>query len=296
MNLTNAIDAHFHIGPEPIPRRFTADELAEREEGQIATVVLKNHFYPTTSFIQQADIGENLGLIGSVTLNNSVGGLNPEAVRGAAALTEDPIVVWFPTINAENYLEKSDWEIRPEWVTDDSFVSRRSDDVEPVVTLEHGQLTEASEAVLEAVKETGSILATGHISWKAARVLTERAKDLGIETVILTHPIYQLIDMPVEVQQELTAYDGVYAEQLYAMNTIDDIPMERIAEQIREVGPENIVMGTDMGQQGNPSSSEAMEKFCALLKAEGFDEEALQQMSEKNPSQLLGKDITRCDK
>ena len=55
-------------------------------------------------------------LIGSVTLNNYVGGLNPDAIYASAKISDYPIVVWFPTINSENFLKRSKYEIPPEWL------------------------------------------------------------------------------------------------------------------------------------------------------------------------------------
>ena len=58
--ITRAIDLHVHIGPEIIPRKYTAQSLADAERGKIAGCVLKNHFYPTAGMFDIKNIKEVL--------------------------------------------------------------------------------------------------------------------------------------------------------------------------------------------------------------------------------------------
>jgi hypothetical protein len=277
MNWEKVWDLHVHVGPEPIPRRFTANGLASLEEGKLAGAVMKSQFFPTSPWARSS----GFRLVGSITLNNSVGGLNPEAVRAAAF--KKPIIVWFPTISAQNFLDKSDWEIPPEW---GRKLSRRSSDVKGIRIEESGRLTEEAEAVLEAIKETGSVLATGHVSWKEAELLVEEAAKMGIRKIIVTHPIYQLIGMPVEVQKRLAGL-GAMIEQTYAMYSIDRIPIRSICEQIREIGPENCIMTSDVGQVFSPSPSEALKEFAGLMKENGINENELERMLIINPREII---------
>ena len=127
MNVKNFIDLHVHIGPEVIPRKFTVNTVAKEEKGKIAGMALKSQFFPTTPLIKSENKGEGIILVGSVTLNNSVGGLNPDAIYASARISEAPIIVWFPTISAGQFLDNSKYEIPPEWVGK-GFKSRLSKD------------------------------------------------------------------------------------------------------------------------------------------------------------------------
>ena len=293
MNIRNFIDLHMHIGPEILPRKFTVEKVIEQERGKIRGMALKNHLYPTMPLIKSFNEQTELILIGSVTLNNYSGGLNTDSIYASAKISKMPIIVWFPTINADNFLNGSKYEIPPEWVGE-GFRSRLSKDVKGIKIIDdRGSLTDETKNVLNAVKENNCILATGHVSWQEAKKLVEEAVKIGIEKIIVTHPIYQLIDMPVEVQKELASNKGVYIEQNYAMYLVDKIPIEKIAGQIKEIGAEKCIISSDMGQINNPSSSEALEKFTDLLSQQGIAEEELRIMGEINPRKLIGLETER---
>ena len=209
-------------------------------------------------------------------------------IYGSAQLSKRPIIVWFPTINSENFLKRSSHEIPSEWVGK-GFVSRPSHEIRGIsIVNKKGVLTDETIQVLKAIKENNCILATGHVSWQEAKLLVESALKMGINKIIVTHPIYQLIDMPVEIQKELVQGKGVYLEHNFAMYLIDKVPIEKIAEQIKYVGADNCILSSDMGQINSPAPSEALKKFTELLNQEGITEEELKIMGEQNPRKLIG--------
>lgn len=285
--IRQAIDVHLHIGPEIIPRRYTAGTLAWEEKERLGGAVLKNHFYPTQPFINELKNKKRITLFGSIALNNATGGMNSEGVYASSLLSDKPIMVWFPTINAENFLKKSEFEIAPEWVKKNGFAGKHSKDVKPVVVVENGKLTKESMSVLKAIKKCNAVLATGHISWKESALLVNEAIGMGILKIVITHPIYQRIKMPVRVQKEL-AQRGCFIEQSYSMYAIDKIPIKKIASQIKEVGSQSVILSSDVGQTFSPSPSQALLYFAKLLKEEGINEDQLFVMMVSNPKKLLG--------
>lgn len=284
--IKQAIDIHMHIGPEAIPRKYIAGQLVQAEQGKIGGFVLKNHFYPTTPFIQEVISKEGLKLIGSVVLNNSVGGLNPETIYALRILTDDPIMVWFPTINAENFLRQTKYEIAPEWVNKNNFTARKTKDIEPVMVTKNNKLTQQAIKVLRTIKQCNAALATGHISWQESVLLVEKALKLGIKNIVVTHPIYQRIAMPVEIQKKLAA-KGCFIEQSYSMYSIDKISIKKMAKQIKAVGVESVILSSDVGQAFSPAPSTALYNFATLLQQEGISQEALFTMLVANPKKLL---------
>ncbi len=276
-----AIDIHVHIGPEIIPRKYTVSKLIEVEAGKIGGMVLKNHFYPTTGFIKEAKNQNRLKLFGSIVLNNSVGGLNKEAILAASYLSNRPFFVWFPTINAQNFLNNSEYEIAPEWVKKKNFTARKANQITSVKLLKKDVI-----GVLKTIKECEAILATGHISWKEAVNLINEAKKMGIKRMVITHPIYQRINMPID-KQILLAKKGCYIEQCYSMYSIDKIPIKKIVQQIKEVGSKSVILSSDVGQTFSPPPSEALNKFGSLLLSEGISYSELNQMMVINPKKLL---------
>ena len=66
-------------------------------------------------------------------------------------------------------------------------------------------------------------------------------------------------------------------------------PWETVVEQIRAIGPENIVLGTDLGQPALCYPDEGMMEWADKLLAEGFTAEEIRTMMVTNPRKLLGK-------
>jgi hypothetical protein len=291
-NLTNiikqAVDLHYHIGPEIIPRKFNnVNELIKNIKGKLGGIALKNHFYPTTPFIEGTRNKKEIKLIGSIVLNNYVGGLNPEIIYAASIISKDPIIVWFPTINAKNFLEKTKYEIAPEWVNKKGFKARFSKDVNGIYILDQkGNLNKETIEVLEAIKKTSSILATGHISVNESKKLIEEAINIGIKKIIITHPIYQKIDMPINVQKKFAKL-GCFIEICYSMYSIDKIPIDKIFFQIKEIGYKNIILSSDVGQKFSPNPSHALYLFSNLLLKKGVSLDILKTMLVYNPKKIL---------
>lgn len=284
--IRNSIDLHVHIGPEIIPRKYTVEKLDREESGKLYGAVLKNHFYPTSPLIESVKV-KNIKLFGSIVLNNFVGGLNKEAVYSASLLLDSPLIVWFPTINAEQFLKHSEYEIPPEWVGNSLKKFRKAKSVNSIKVIDRkNRVSDKALEVLAMIKSTNSILATGHISWQESDLLVKKASKLGIKKIIVTHPIYQRINMPVGVQKKLASY-GAKIEFCYSMYSIDKILMKKIVKQIKEVGPKNCVLSSDMGQKFSLSPSEALYKFSVYLNRLGISLRDLEKMLVDNPRILL---------
>src|SRR5579864_1788214 len=100
--LEGAYDLQVHVGPDVIARRIddidcAREFLAHRMKG----FVLKSHYIQTgerAQVVTKAVPGS--AVFGAVTLNHSVGGLNPVAVEIAGRTGCK--IVWMPTVDAEN--------------------------------------------------------------------------------------------------------------------------------------------------------------------------------------------------
>ena len=285
--IRRAYDLHVHIGPEIIPRKYTVPTLVKNQTEKLAGVALKNHFFPTTPFIASA-AQSPFKLFGSIVLNNFVGGLNADAIYATSTLSDTRFIVWFPTVSAKQFLDNSVWEIAPEWVKKKSFQSRRANSVNPIQIFDaSGRLSKSSIDVLRAIKETGSILATGHISWQESYALVSRASRMGIKNIIITHPIYQRIAMPIKMQKKLST-QGAKIELCWSMWKIDEIPITDIAAEIKAVGANNCIVSSDSGQAYSPPPSVALTQFCVALAECGITEKELVTMLVVNPKKLLG--------
>lgn len=281
--IRQAYDLHVHIGPEVIPRKFTARSLARAEQGKLAGCVVKNHFYPAAAMIDPAAGG--IKLFGSIVLNNSVGGMNSEAVYAASLVSRSPLVVWFPTINAEQFLRTNKYEIAPEWVADKSLKLKSASQTTPVRVIENGKLLPETKRVIEMIAQVKGVLATGHIAANESMIVATYARSVGVP-VIVTHPIYQHIAMSVSQQKKLAAL-GCYLEQPYSMYSMDGIAIENIAKQIKAVGATSVVLSSDVGQTFSPNPSDALAVFAKLLMQQGITLTELEVMMVENPRRIL---------
>ncbi|MEM3627108.1 MAG: DUF6282 family protein [Candidatus Bathyarchaeia archaeon] len=285
--IKNSVDFHVHVGPEFLPRKHTVLSLFENQKNKIQKICIKSHCYSTVSWAKL--VNETTGIdffIGSVTLNNFVGGINLDLLYADANIIKAPFVVWLPTIHAENHLKKSLWEIKKEWVMDPNFKPRKTETIKPVKIFENGQLSKNILNLIEFIRDFNCILATGHISWRESELIVEKALSMGLRKVIVTHPIYELIDMPIEVQKRL-AEMGAYIEHSYAMHFIDKISYDKIVKQIKDVGPEHCILTSDVGQQFSPNPDEALLDFASSLAEKGLTYNEIYQMLVDNPIRLL---------
>src|SRR5215471_19210417 len=100
--IQGAYDLQVHVAPDVIERRIDDVGLAEEFLARgLKGFVLKSHYVPTAErakVVCRAVPG--IEAFGSLTLNHSIGGLNPVAVELAGR--SGAKLVWMPTVDAAN--------------------------------------------------------------------------------------------------------------------------------------------------------------------------------------------------
>src|SRR5438552_12350066 len=100
--LEGAYDLQIHVGPDVIARRIDGIDCAKEFLARgMNGFVLKSHYIQTgerAQVVTKAVPGSRV--FGAVTLNHSVGGLNPVAVELAGR--SGCKIVWMPTVDAQN--------------------------------------------------------------------------------------------------------------------------------------------------------------------------------------------------
>jgi hypothetical protein len=292
-------DLHVHVGPELLSRRYTVETLAEEAQREFFGFVAKNHFQPTTAWASRISRHYHVPIMGSITLNKGVGGINPEAVRAAlSGFKTDPLqidrgkgrfIVWMPTIHAEAHLVHnrrrdivSDWGCSAEY-------QRTYAEGEGLTVLDpknKNRISHEAREVLKMIASEDLILATGHISSGEAEMLVKEALTIEVKRIILTHPFYQATHMPLEKQVELSQFPGVFIELAYANLQFDKIPMETYVELIRAAGPNHVILSSDLGQPDSEPVGSGWKKYLKLLSEKGISDKEIAQMSIENPHQL----------
>src|SRR5262245_25126840 len=256
------VDTHYHVGPELIVRRYDVKMLADVAAPFGATLVLKNHTYPTTPLAALARARFNARFFGGVVLNRYVGGLNPQAVEGArsgnrAQVSSEepdpsPIVVWMPTVHARSHIKVHGFGFDPRWSGccshghDDQQAASTATPEEPVIVFDDdGRPAPALVPTLEAIARNNCILATGHLHADEVKKLVPTALELGIKRVILTHPHYPSIRLTDSDLRVLTRRPEVFIEHCFAIHTQDGVPLEAYAESNPLTAPEELLLSQD---------------------------------------------------
>jgi len=273
--IEGAIDLHVHSAPDSRPRSLTAIETAQlaRRHGMRA-VLFKNHFVETATLAYLvSQVVPEVEAYGGIALNRSVGGINPAAVEQMAAMTGGHgRVVWMPTFDAAQGPFAASAE-----AANILHVSR-----------DGALLTEVME-VLELIADLDLALATGHSSSADSLLLVRAANRLGIERIVITHPLGDLT-MPPEIQREVVRLGALLEFPVAMAAPIGATPFDEFVRQIRTVGPENAVLSTDLGQAGNPVAPDGFSAGVTRLLEAGFTEREMDLMIRRNPARLLGLD------
>lgn len=287
-----AVDYHVHVAPDFVARRITDLELAERcrETGQ-AGFGLKSHYSSTAERARVvAAAVPGVVVLGTLTLNRSVGGLNPLAVEVAAR--QGARIVWFPTVSAVNelheVLQAGAHAKVPVWV---GFELSLRDaglacEAVPVVDDRGALLAEAHE-VLDAIARNDLVLCTGHLGRDEIFRLVEAAADRGVRDIVVTHPEFPSQSIDPTDQVELAAM-GALMERAFTTPHTGKATWETVFEATRAVGPERTVWATDLGQTANPPVEDGLALMADAFLGAGFSDGEIHTMAVANTRRVAG--------
>ncbi len=288
--LQDAFDLQIHVAPDVIPRRTTdldcaRDFLAHGLRG----FVLKSHYVPTGERAQVVCAAvPGIRAIGALTLNHSVGGLNPVAVELAAR--SGCRVVWFPTVDAANETAgRADGpsEKLPFWAAIQRELTADGIAPPPIsVVDEDGRVTAAARSCMERIAKHGLVLATGHIGRREIAAVVAEARRMGIRKVIVTHAEFPSQGLSGDEQREL-ADMGAIIEHCFTTTHTGKARWEDACANIRRAGVDRAIISTDLGQTINPPVAEGFARFAQALLDAGFSRDEVRTMAVTNPTRLV---------
>jgi Family of unknown function (DUF6282) len=287
-----AVDYHVHVGPDFVSRRISDVDLARRclETGQ-AGFGLKSHYWSTVERARVvAAAVPGVVVLGTITLNRSVGGLNALAVEVAAR--QGARIVWFPTVSAVNeeheVLTAGKHEKVPVWVAFELSLREAGLACEgvPVVDARGALLPQARE-VLGVVARHGLVLCTGHLGRDEIFTLVRAARKHGIRDVVVTHPEFPSQAISPD-DQVVLAEMGALMERTFTTPHTGKVSWERVFEATRAVGPEKTVWATDLGQTANPPVEDGLALMADAFLADGFTDEEVHTMAVANTRRVAG--------
>lgn len=153
---------------------------------------------------------------------------------------------------------------------------------------EKGRLSDSTMQVLEIIAKHEMILATSHLSHEETFALVKEAHARGVKNIIITHVDFPTTFYTIEEQKELAKY-GAYMEHCYTTWATGKIDFATTVAQIKSLGPERVIIATDLGQKTSIYPDEGMQSFAEKLYENGIDEKAIRTMFVTNQRTLLGK-------
>jgi hypothetical protein len=279
-----AYDLHVHVEPDLAKRRIDDVRLAHRfAELGLAGFVLKSHYAPTAeraAVVRAAVPG--IDVLGAITLNVGVGGLNAQAVEIAAR--GGARIVWLPTVDSENEASEDGPKPakQPVWRAIQEEFASVGVAGDPVRLTEEGLA-----AVLAVVARHDLVLATGHLGRGEIHVAVEAALAAGVRDVVVTHPDYPTQGVPVDEQVAL-ADRGAILERCFAPIHTGKVTWEETFAAIRATGAARNVLSTDLGQLTNPPVEDGLALMADALLEAGFGDDEIRTMTVVNTRRLAG--------
>ena len=289
--LNGAYDLQVHVAPDVIERRIDDIDLAKEFLARgLRGFVLKSHYFPTAErakVVCRAVPG--IAACGALTLNHSVGGLNPVAVELAGR--SGCKIVWMPTVDAANETAgRTDGPKTnlPFWATIQRELAATGIAPPPLTVLDaNGRaISETTRRCVELIAKHDMILATGHLGRPEIFQLVRASRDMGAKRIIVTHAEFPSQNLSAGEQLEL-AQMGAFIEHCFTTMYTGKAPWDGVLEAIRIVGAERCILSTDLGQTINPPVAEGFAMFAQRLLDAGFSTAQIRRMTVENPNALL---------
>ncbi|HVY80090.1 MAG TPA: DUF6282 family protein [Steroidobacteraceae bacterium] len=284
--LIGAIDLHCHSGPSVMPRRLNhVAAIREAEEAGLRAVLFKDHYYsvaPVAELLKET-LAPRLELLTGVPLNNTVGGLNPYAVEHGFKLSAR--LVWMPTFSAANHIRHSHRK---------NYLATKEAMLKPkglTVVTDTGELLDEAKVILDLIAQYDAVLSAGHLHISEIWPLFEEAKKRGVKRLLVNHPTF-LIDASLADIKELAAM-GAMLEHSCCMwagvqNKSGKYTLEGLGALIQAGGVDNTIIGSDLGQEGNPTPVAGLRHVIGMCLDLGYGEADIRKMVGGNAARLMG--------
>jgi hypothetical protein len=283
--LVNAIDTHVHGASDPFERLMPEDEIGiDYSRAGMRAMVVKTWYTPSASrntLIQKVvnRYCEEHGLrptqcVGGIVLNYSVGGFNIEAVKKCLGFPGMKYV-WMPMVD-------SYWHRRV--VYDDwSGYGLNFLDAERKVIPE-------VQDILRLIADHDLVLAAGHYPYEDTVILVEEARRLGVNRIEIVHPAHihskhTIEQMKAEAERGAKLMLSALGALAFPLHESGPLYAARI---VKEVGPENLVYGSDFGQLQNFPHIIANRWMIKQLFTWGCTKEEIRTVFQETPAKLLG--------
>jgi hypothetical protein len=291
--IRGAYDLQVHVAPDVIERRIDDVDLAKEFLAHgLNGFVLKSHYIPTAERAKVvARAVPGIKSYGAITLNHSVGGLNPVALEIAGRSGNK--IVWMPTVDAENEtagrLDGGNKKL-PFWAKIQREIAEAGITRPPITVLNsEGKISGETRQCLELIAKYDMILATGHLGRREIFPLVKEARSLGVNRIVVTHAEFPSQNLTGDEQAELVAL-GAIIEHCFTTYYTNKATWEELFANLRKAGVKSAILSTDLGQATNPPVAEGFAAFAQKLLDAGFTAAEVHHMAAVNPARLVGQE------
>jgi hypothetical protein len=289
--LVDAVDLHCHSGPSVMPRSIDHIEVAkEASDVGMKALLFKDHYYsatPVTELLMKHYAHFKVKLLSGVPLNNTTGGINRYSVDHGIKLGAK--LVWMPTFSAENHINahNKDKDFK------NKFPTTKEKMLAPTplrVTDGNGMLIDEVKFILDLIAEKELVLSSGHLHISEIWTLFDEALARGVKRLLCNHPTY-IVGADLDDIKELVA-KGVYIEHSMCMfvqrSKYKFYEPKELDDMIKAAGIDKTILGSDLGQVGNPSPVNGFRAVINMCLDLGYDEQEIHKLVSKNASDLMG--------
>ena len=217
---------------------------------------------------------EPIRIFGGITLNQSVGGLNPNAVERCLKYPGFKYI-WLPMVDSYHHRKL---------IYDDLTGAGIH------ILDANGKCKPELKEIFRIAADNDIIVASGHYPYAETSVVFEEAKKLGVKHLEVVHPAH-IHSKTTIAQMKEYAKENVML-MLSGLGTLC-FPLHETgpiyaAQMIQEVGADHFVYGSDFGQIHNPRHVIGNRWMIQILLAYGITKEEITKIFKTNPSKHLG--------
>ncbi|THV41847.1 DUF6282 family protein [Glycomyces buryatensis] len=314
--LTGAIDTHVHAGPVLGSNSGHADPIEIALEARamgMRGVVYYDVFGGSSgiSWLVNRHV-PGIETFGAYLMNSGHGGLNPRAVRTALNIEGGCRMISFGShctyFQASHESTMIDGKAVPLHQAYPKFAEQELSRAVRIPL--SGPVPDDIAEIMEMIAERPEVyLNTGHVSHDEVFRVVELAERFGVAKVLVSHPARGQLSVAEQKQlaakgvfmegclvdifatgAPLTHYyaEAEYIDRGWAEQPHTVAPVSDYMNTLREIGTENVVLGTDYGVRALPSAVQGMRTWATLLLDFEFSIEQIRQMIAHNPARLLG--------
>lgn len=275
------IDVHYHAEPDAYLRRYTALRASRRYAWHGGWVVLKNHLGCTVAQARELR-GLGMPVSGSLVLNSTAGGIDPQAVLGAV-YRRGPgpgprLIVHLPTVTGRSH--------RSALVREAGHPHLAVHGLRPLtVTGDDGRLRPEVLEILRMARDLDFVVSTGHASAEEVHRLVEAAVHVGVPALMLNQPANPLTGLRYGQLVDLACAEMVYTEQTaltYLLGYQDADDFRQVLTSLPRT-----VYSSDLGQPSQPDIDDWLELSHGWFADFGLPADRVREITRDAPLRML---------